>query len=102
MSVRGYVGYFDDLFIVRSLEVITNLKKYGPFGKEEGTPFELCAPGHGGQIIGFHGRSGAYLDAIGVYALVLIILLTNSSKLDYLFRQLTYTLYFNWLFGRDS
>ncbi|XP_078150023.1 agglutinin-like isoform X4 [Carex rostrata] len=64
-SVRGYVGYFGDLFIVRSLQLITNKKTHGPYGKEEGTPFELDELG--GTIIGFHGRSGAYLDAIGVY-----------------------------------
>ncbi|XP_078167872.1 jacalin-related lectin 19-like isoform X2 [Carex rostrata] len=64
-SVRGYVGYFGDIFTVRSLQLITNLKSYGPYGKEEGIPFELSTCG--GKIIGFHGCSGAYLDAIGVY-----------------------------------
>ncbi|XP_078167869.1 agglutinin alpha chain-like [Carex rostrata] len=65
-SVRGYVGYFGDIFTVRSLELITNYRRsYGPYGKEEGTPFELSA--FDGKIIGFHGRSGEYLNAIGVY-----------------------------------
>ncbi|XP_078167868.1 mannose/glucose-specific lectin-like [Carex rostrata] len=64
-SVRGYVGYFGDIFTVRSLQLITNYKSYGPYGKEEGTPFELSA--FDGRIIGFHGRSGEYLNAIGVY-----------------------------------
>lgn len=72
MSVRGYVGYLGDLFIVRSLQLITSLKDYGPFGQEVGTPFELSA--RSGQIIGFHGRSsGEYLNAIGVYFLVLVL-----------------------------
>lgn len=66
-SVGGYVGYMGNLLVVRSLELRTNLAAYGPYGKEVGTPFELS--GIGGQIIGFHGRSGAYLDAIGVYVL---------------------------------
>ncbi|XP_078167861.1 uncharacterized protein LOC144562543 isoform X2 [Carex rostrata] len=74
-SVRGYVGYFGDIFTVRSLQLITNkisyrpYKKeevtYGPYGKEEGTHFELSA--FDGKIVGFHGRSGEYLNAIGVY-----------------------------------
>ncbi|XP_078167871.1 agglutinin-like isoform X1 [Carex rostrata] len=68
-SVRGYVGYFGDIFTVRSLELITNYgRSYGPYGKEEGSPFELSA--FDGQIIGFHGRSGEYLNAIGVYVKV--------------------------------
>lgn len=68
--MRGSVGYYDDnrLFIVRSLELRTNLAAYGPYGTKEGTPFELSALG--GQIIGFHGQSGALLDAIGVYVQV--------------------------------
>ncbi|XP_078167866.1 mannose/glucose-specific lectin-like [Carex rostrata] len=65
-SVRGYVGYFGDIFTVRSLQLITNYgRSYGPYGKEEGTPFELSA--FDGRIIGFHGRSGEYLNGIGVY-----------------------------------
>ena len=66
-TVSGTVGTFGDSIIVRSLEVITNLHTYGPFGKadSEQTPFELSAVN--GKIIGFHGRSGSYLDAIGVY-----------------------------------
>ncbi|KAK1661009.1 hypothetical protein QYE76_049168 [Lolium multiflorum] len=37
----------------------------GPYGTEEGAPFEL--PAAGGRIIGFHGRSGTFLDALGTY-----------------------------------
>ena len=39
--------------------------KYGPNGDEIGQAFtSSVAPG---RVVGFHGRSGAYLDAIGVH-----------------------------------
>ena len=76
--MRGYVGYFSDIFTVRSLELITNWRSYGPYGKEEGTPFELSA--FDGKIVGFYGRSGEYLNAIGVYVKVLVLLLTSNSE----------------------
>lgn len=50
---------------VSSLKFLTNLNEYGPFGVEEGSPFNL--PLEGGMILGFHGRMNAYLKAIGVY-----------------------------------
>jgi Jacalin-like lectin domain len=57
-----------NLFVVKSLALETNLAVYGPYGKAQGIPFELSAPGS--QIIGFLGRSGLLLDAIGVYVQV--------------------------------
>ncbi|XP_070050884.1 mannose/glucose-specific lectin-like [Nicotiana tomentosiformis] len=53
--------------VIKSLCFITNAKNYGPFGFEAGgTPFSLVMK-QGVAIVGFHGRCGAYLDAIGVY-----------------------------------
>ncbi|KAJ4778984.1 Mannose-binding lectin superfamily protein [Rhynchospora pubera] len=60
-SVKGHYG--SDM--VRSITFETNLGAYGPYGKEEGIPFEL--PAVAGKIIGFHALSGSYLYAIGVY-----------------------------------
>ncbi|KAL6521990.1 hypothetical protein OROMI_031867 [Orobanche minor] len=60
---HGRWGHFPDL--VTSLKLHTNRTEYGPFGKGSGTRFSFVA--HGGVITGFHGRAGAYLDAIGVY-----------------------------------
>ncbi|KAF3327745.1 Ras-related protein RABA5c [Carex littledalei] len=68
ISVSGHLGYFKHIYLVRSLTLVTNLNTYGPFGQEDGIPFEL--PGIDGEIIGFHGRSGTYLDAIGIYVKV--------------------------------
>lgn len=66
-SVHGYYGSLNQrgTIFVRSLTFESNKKKYGPFGFEEGTYFSF--PMTGGKIVGFHGRCGWYLDAIGVY-----------------------------------
>ncbi|XP_050938316.1 jacalin-related lectin 3 isoform X1 [Cucumis melo] len=65
--IRGYYGSFVsfDKVFVRSLTFMSNKKKYGPYGVEQGTVFSF--PTTEGKIVGFHGRSGLYLDAIGVY-----------------------------------
>ena len=66
-EVSGTYGPFSDLpNVITSLTLVTNLCSYGPFGQPSGTPFhtrldKTCS------IVGFFGRSGAYLDAIGVY-----------------------------------
>ncbi|XP_059630029.1 agglutinin-like [Cornus florida] len=51
--------------IVNSLTFHSNIKQYGPYGKEEGIRFEsrLAA----GKIVGFFGNKGNVLDSIGVY-----------------------------------
>lgn len=61
------MGPFEGRFVVRSLEFETNLGAYGPYGREEGIPFELSAIN--GKIIGFYGRSESLLDALGVYVI---------------------------------
>lgn len=64
-SVKGHYGYYMVFNVVKSLTFVTNLQTYGPYGREEGIPFHL--PAHDGKIIGFHGRSGKLVDAIGTY-----------------------------------
>jgi len=66
-SVHGYYGSLDGWgpVFVRSLTFRSNKKTYGPFGVEQGTYFSF--PMSGGEIVGFHGKSGWYLDAIGIY-----------------------------------
>ncbi|KAG6669211.1 jacalin-related lectin 19 [Carya illinoinensis] len=49
--------------VIRSLAFKSNKRTFGPFGVEDGTPFTLSMDG--GLIVGFNGRSGWYLDAIG-------------------------------------
>lgn len=65
ISVKGHLGTIYDRLSVRSLTFISNRRTYGPYGKEEGAPFEL--PAAGGRIVGFHGRSDSYLNALGTY-----------------------------------
>ncbi|CBI35988.3 unnamed protein product, partial [Vitis vinifera] len=60
--------------VIRSLTFKSNRRTFGPFGVEEGTPFSLSMDG--GRIVGFQGRSGWYLDAIGFH-----LSQTRSTKL---------------------
>uniref|UniRef100_A0A7N0V401 Jacalin-type lectin domain-containing protein n=1 Tax=Kalanchoe fedtschenkoi TaxID=63787 RepID=A0A7N0V401_KALFE len=66
-SIHGHYGSLSDWspVFVRSLTFGTNKKTYGPFGIEHGTYFSL--PTNGIKIVGFHGRNGSYLDAIGAH-----------------------------------
>lgn len=67
-GIKGTYGNYGGKLVVKSLSFITNGKNiYGPFGKEAGgTPFSFVMK-EGGAIVGFHGRCGSYLDAVGVY-----------------------------------
>ncbi|KAJ0074739.1 hypothetical protein Patl1_33371 [Pistacia atlantica] len=51
--------------VIRSLTFKSNKRTYGPYGFEEGTPFTFSMDG--GLVVGFKGRSGWYLDAIGFH-----------------------------------
>lgn len=51
--------------MIRSLTFRSNKRTFGPYGVQEGTPFSL--PIEGGQIVGFKGRSGWYLDSLGFH-----------------------------------
>ncbi|KQK02481.1 hypothetical protein BRADI_2g01730v3 [Brachypodium distachyon] len=64
--VKGLLGNHAQWFVVKSLTFVSNRRTYGPYGEDHGVPFELPAPA-GGRIVGFHGRSGGLLDAIGTY-----------------------------------
>ena len=52
--------------VITSLTLVTNLCSYGPFSQPTGTPFHTRVD-NSASIVGFFGRSGIYLDAIGVY-----------------------------------
>ncbi|XP_010533571.1 PREDICTED: jacalin-related lectin 3 isoform X2 [Tarenaya hassleriana] len=78
-SVHGTYGSFDvwGTLCVRSLTFESNRRKYGPFGSESGTYFSL--PKSEAKIVGFHGKTGWYLDAIGVH--IQPLHKENSSKI---------------------
>ncbi|KAK3414037.1 hypothetical protein EUGRSUZ_I02531 [Eucalyptus grandis] len=54
-----------DCSVIQSLTFESNKRRLGPFGKEEGNFFRCALACN--KIIGFHGRSGIQLDALGVY-----------------------------------
>ncbi|PON52020.1 Jacalin-like lectin domain containing protein [Parasponia andersonii] len=69
ICVSGYYGGItrDDekTKVIRSLTFYTSRGKYGPYGGEIGTYFTSTTTE--GKVVGFHGRSSFYLDAIGVH-----------------------------------
>lgn len=66
-SVHGTYGSLQEWgpILVRSLTFQSNKRTYGPYGVEGGTFFSF--PTTQGKIVGFHGKGGWYLDAIGVH-----------------------------------
>lgn len=52
--------------VIRSLTFKTNKRTFGPFGLDEGTPFSFRIE-NGQVVVGFKGRSGWFLDAIGLH-----------------------------------
>lgn len=53
--------------MITSLSFITNLTTYGPFGTATGETFSI--PIADSAVVGFHGRSGYYLDALGIFVI---------------------------------
>lgn len=64
-SISGTYGNFSSLLTITSLSFTTNRATYGPFGRGSGTPFSI--PINNSTVVGFHGRAGYYLDAIGIF-----------------------------------
>ncbi|KAM6595431.1 hypothetical protein CsatA_005955 [Cannabis sativa] len=66
-SISGTYGKYLNLTVITSISFITNLKTYGPFGRsrEIGTAFSLSI--QDGVVVGFHGKSGDFVDSIGIY-----------------------------------
>ncbi|KAK9923084.1 hypothetical protein M0R45_031518 [Rubus argutus] len=52
--------------VLRLLKFESNKRSFGPFGVEEGMPFNFRVK-DGEQIVGFKGRNGWYLDGIGFH-----------------------------------
>lgn len=66
----NYISGTSDLksgyIVITSLTFATNKKRIlGPFGTLRGTAFSFHVADEG--FTGFHGRSGSWLDAVGVY-----------------------------------
>lgn len=71
IGIEGFYGEVEgmgSLNVVKCLSFVTNKAKYGPVGAEMGTHFTCVNLGDSnGKVVGFHGRSGASLDAIGLH-----------------------------------
>ncbi|KAF2324626.1 hypothetical protein GH714_015711 [Hevea brasiliensis] len=67
IRISGYYGPVSryERPVVKSLTFYTSRGQYGPFGEEIGTYFTSTTTE--GKVVGFHGKCGAYLDAIGVH-----------------------------------
>ncbi|XP_037428747.1 uncharacterized protein LOC119294632 [Triticum dicoccoides] len=67
-EIFGTTGNFQGSNVVTSLSIVTNVKIYGPFGKQSNgtTPFRTTAPDKH-SIVGFYGRSGQFVDQLGAY-----------------------------------
>lgn len=68
IEVSGTIGSFSEPSnVITSLAFSTNIgSRYGPFGQGGGTPF-FTSMQNIGSIVGFFGRAGWHVDAIGVY-----------------------------------
>eukprot|EP01018_Ginkgo_biloba_P020970 Gb_22485 [translate_table: standard] len=67
ISISGHYGTLTHGHppVIRSLTFQSNMRKYGPYGVEQGTYFSRSS--NGDKIVGFHGKSGWFLDSIGVH-----------------------------------
>ncbi|CAL0301685.1 unnamed protein product [Lupinus luteus] len=66
--ICGYYGSItmdEGPVIIKSLTFYSSRGKYGPFGDEIGEFFTSSTSG--GKVVGLHGKSSMYLDAIGVH-----------------------------------
>ncbi|XP_042493605.1 jacalin-related lectin 3 [Macadamia integrifolia] len=66
--ISGFYGSIcrdEPMKVIRSLTFHTTRGTYGPYGEEIGTYFTSTKTE--GKVVGFHGRSGLFLDAIGVH-----------------------------------
>jgi len=65
-EVSGTYGTFEGITVLTSFKLVTNVRTWGPWAIENGTPFSITAPTNS-SIVGFYGRAGRLIDAIGVY-----------------------------------
>ncbi|CAH1448758.1 unnamed protein product [Lactuca virosa] len=64
IGISGRVGSLNDLTVITSLSIQTNVITYGPYGTNPGVDFSIGV--NEGKFLGFYGRCGAYIDSLGV------------------------------------
>uniref|UniRef100_A0ACD5VKX0 Uncharacterized protein n=1 Tax=Avena sativa TaxID=4498 RepID=A0ACD5VKX0_AVESA len=68
--VSGTCGTYQGLTVVATLTFSTNIKTYGPFGTQQSNPIPFSVSTNDNEsVVGFFGRSGKLVDALGVYVL---------------------------------
>jgi hypothetical protein len=68
-SISGTYGSYKGFLVITSLSFITNLTTYGPFGTATGETETFSIPIADSAVVGFHGRCGYYLDALGIFVI---------------------------------
>jgi Jacalin-like lectin domain len=82
--VSGHIAPWGSSWQVRSLKFVTNSNStYGPYGTQEGVPFEL--PVVVGRIVGFYARAGSMVEAIGIYVKVRMLLLILQAHPEFFY-----------------
>lgn len=67
-EISGTIGKYGGWdHVVTSLTIVTFDGRIETYGKYNGVPFSIPVFDEGSRIVGFFGRSGTYLDAIGLY-----------------------------------
>jgi hypothetical protein len=64
--ILGISGRYDSTGFIHSIAITTNQQTYGPYGDAQGSgEYNFQVPA-ANEVAGFVGRSGAYVDALGV------------------------------------
>ncbi|KAI8549680.1 hypothetical protein RHMOL_Rhmol06G0043300 [Rhododendron molle] len=69
VGIEGFYGPIEGtegFEVMTSITIYTSRRKYGPYGENE-TGTHFSSRPSGGKAVGFFGRSGIYLNAIGVH-----------------------------------
>jgi len=68
--VSGTCDIYQGIFVVSTLTFRTNIQIYGPFGTQQSNPIPFSVSTKANEsVVGFFGRSGKLLDALGFYVL---------------------------------
>ncbi|KAF3650295.1 putative cyanate hydratase-like [Capsicum annuum] len=68
-GISGTFGLFGPYLIIKSIKFHTSLSHHGPMGSVNETDTNFSFIMQGGVVVGFHGFSGLFLDAIGLYVM---------------------------------
>ncbi|CAN4120571.1 unnamed protein product [Withania somnifera] len=68
-GISGTFGLYGPNHVIKSLKFHTNLSHHGPIGSVNETDANFSFIMQGGVVVGFHGFSGLFLDAIGLYVM---------------------------------